>query len=306
MVRAYLSWYHKSLVPGVVVRHAGRMPDDERRREFAAFLRSRRERLTPAEVGLPPGGRRRTPGLRREEVAQLAGVGVTWYTWLEQGRPINASSQVLDAVGRVLRLDPDERAHLFTLAGSAAPTEPVETEPVSPALQAVLAGLDPLPARVVTSRWDVLAYNRAEAALMGDYSALPARRRNVLWLMFTEPAWRRMLLDRDVDGRRLIAQYRAAMASHLGEPAWTELVRELSEQSAEFTELWERHDVAGPRNRVKRYLHPNAGLLSLESSTMWLSERPGARLTVYTPVDDATRAALEKLADADPYVPWTS
>jgi transcriptional regulator with XRE-family HTH domain len=278
---------------------------DDRRKELAAFLRSRRERIKPAQVGMPAGGRRRTPGLRREEVAQLAGVGVTWYTWLEQGRPITVSAQVLDSVGRVLRLDADERAHLFTLAGATDPTAAVAQEPVSPALQAVLASLEPLPARIVSDRWDVLAYNRAESALLGDYAELPERERNIMWLMFTQPAWRRMLLDWEQDGPRVVAQFRAAMAAHVGEPAWADLARDLSARSAEFAALWDRHDVGSPSSRVKRYLHPTVGLLALESSTLFLSERPGARLTIYTPVDDAARAGLEKLTELDPYAPWT-
>ncbi|HEX3812080.1 MAG TPA: helix-turn-helix transcriptional regulator [Mycobacteriales bacterium] len=277
-----------------------------RRRELAAFLRSRRERIGPALAGLPEGGRRRTPGLRREEVAQLAGVGVTWYTWLEQGRPINASTQVLKAISRVLRLDEHERTHLFTLAGAAPPAQTPEPDPVSTSMRGIVAALDPLPARVVNARWDLLAYNRAELGLMGDYRVLPDRQRNVMRLLFTEPAWRKMLLDWDSDSRRLIAQFRAATVSHLGEPAWTELVEDLSARSPEFRDLWEQHDVAGSANRVKRYLHPTVGLLSLESSTLWLSERPGARLTIYTPCDDATRSGLEKLAELEPFVPWTT
>jgi transcriptional regulator with XRE-family HTH domain len=278
---------------------------DDRRSELAAFLRSRRERIQPAQVGLPTGGRRRTPGLRREEVAQIAGVGVTWYTWLEQGRPITVSAQVLDSVSRVLRLDADERAHLFTLAGANDPAATTAPEPVSAALQAVLTSLEPLPARIVSDRWDVLAYNRPESALMGDYAELPERERNIMWLLFTQPAWRRMLLDWENDAPRVVAQFRAAMAAHVGEPAWTGIARDLSERSTEFAELWERHDVASPSTRIKRYLHPTAGLLALESSTLYLSERPGARMTIYTPVDDATRAGLEKLTKLDPYVPWT-
>jgi transcriptional regulator with XRE-family HTH domain len=257
-------------------------------------------------VGLPPGPRRRTVGLRREELAQLAGVGVTWYTWLEQGRPINASTQVLKAISRVLRLDEHERAHLFTLAGAAPPAQTPAPDPVSTSMRGIVAALDPLPARVVNARWDLLAYNRAELGLMGDYRVLPDRERNVMRLLFTEPAWRKMLLDWDSDSRRLIAQFRAATVSHLGEPAWTELVEDLSARSPEFRDLWEQHDVAGSANRVKRYLHPTVGLLSLESSTLWLSERPGARLTIYTPCDDATRSGLEKLAELEPFVPWTT
>src|SRR6266567_878699 len=150
-----------------------------RRAELGSFLRSRRERITPEDVGLPPGLRRRTAGLRREEVAQLAGVGVTWYTWLEQGRPINASAQVLEAVARTLRLDESERSHLFTLAGVPDTTSRV-AEICEPAVRELVEALDPYPAFVVSPRYDILAWNRAEASLKGDYSSLPDRYRNVL------------------------------------------------------------------------------------------------------------------------------
>src|SRR4051794_37672817 len=159
-----------------------------RRDELASFLRTRRERVTPAEVGLPPGGRRRTPGLRREEVAQLAGVGVTWYTWLEQGRAINASAQVLGAVARTLRLDTAEREHLYRLADISHPSAgadwAVETfDDVEPILQA----LDPLPAMVANPRGDILGWNRTYAVLHpGLVNAAPEERNN-LWYLFTQP-----------------------------------------------------------------------------------------------------------------------
>jgi len=166
-----------------------RAREAERRRELASFLRTRRERLAPEDVGLPPGYRRRTPGLRREEVAQLSGVGVTWYTWLEQGRPINASAQVLEAVARTLRLDVSERSHLFTLAGVADQSTRF-VESCEPAVRDLVEGMDPYPAVLVGPRYDILAWNRAYAALQGDVSRLPQRYRNVMWLAFTQPTWR--------------------------------------------------------------------------------------------------------------------
>src|SRR5690242_11781324 len=225
--------------------------DRERRRELASFLRSRRERLSPAAVGLPANGRRRTPGLRREEVAQLAGTGVTWYTWLEQGRPISVSTQVLQAVARALRLDADEHAHLYTLAGAPPPDPEPEPEPVALPLATMLAALDPYPALVFGPRWDILAWNRAEAALVGDLGEVPVARRNLMWLLFTEPSWPTLLVDWEETTTRMIAQFRAAMASHVGEPAWTGLLEELRAASPRFRELWERHEVATRGPRVK-------------------------------------------------------
>jgi transcriptional regulator with XRE-family HTH domain len=278
---------------------------DERRRELGEFLKSRRARLTPEVLGLADCGRRRTPGLRREEVASDAGVGLTWYTWLEQGRPINASAQVLAAVARTLRLDRFERAHLFALAAVPDPDLPTEPEDVPASVRALLAQLDPLPAHVATARYDVLAWNDGYAAVMGDLSTLPCDRRNALLLLFFEPAWRAMLLDRPRDLGHLVAQFRANMASHVGEPAWTSLVAEL-EASEEFRELWARHEVGGPATKRKRYLHPVGGLIELESTSLWLADQPGARLVVGVPVDEAAREALELLVEEPPWQPWCS
>jgi transcriptional regulator with XRE-family HTH domain len=277
--------------------------DAERRRELAAFLRTRRERITPVDVGLPPGPRRRTPGLRREEVAQLAGVGVTWYTWLEQGRPINVSAQVLEAVTRTLGLDDSERAHLFTLSGVAdAAARPASV--CEPAVRELVEALDPYPALLVTSRYDILAWNRTETALMGDFSTLPPERRNLLWLLFTQPAFEDLLIDEN-DRAYVVARFRASMADHLGEPAWTELADELCATSERFAELWERHDVAAATTRLKRFLHPELGLIRFMTTSLLLSERPGVRLVASTPADEEARVAMMRLADMGPWqIDW--
>jgi transcriptional regulator with XRE-family HTH domain len=277
---------------------------DERRRELAAFLRSRRDRLSPQVLGLPDGGRRRTPGLRREEVAQHAGVGLTWYTWLEQGRAINASAEVLSAIARTLRLDRFERAHLFTLAGVPDPDLPVEDEVVPRSVLAMLQQLHPMPAHVVTSRYDLLAWNQAYAALMGDLESIPRERRNALWLLFTEPSWRELVVDWHSSSRHVLARFRANMAAHVGEPAWTGLVAELSEVSEEFRELWSHHEVTSPDDKRKRYLHPAVGLLELEATSLWIGDQPGMRLHVAVPVDEASHAKLETLASEPAWRPW--
>src|SRR4051794_9201609 len=167
-----------------------------RRDELASFLRNRRERITPLDVGLPVVGRRRTPGLRREEVAQLAGVGVTWYTWLEQGRDIHPSPEVLEAIARTLQLDRTERQHLLTLAG--APFDPASGPAcyaASPTVRSLLDQLEPFPAVVQNSRYDLLAYNGAYGHLVVDLDELPPEDRNSLWLLATHPAYRAALPD---------------------------------------------------------------------------------------------------------------
>jgi transcriptional regulator with XRE-family HTH domain len=266
-----------------------------RRRELGAFLRSRRERITPEQVGLRPSRRRRTPGLRREEVAQIAGVGVTWYTWLEQGRDIRPSPQVLDAVARTLLFDPQERVHLFTLAGASDTTIADETQALPPTVQLLLDRLEPYPALVVNGRYDLLAFNRIWASGFPDVATLPPEDRNCLWLLFTHPRWREMLPDWDDTASGMVAQYRAAMAEHVAEPAWKALVARLHRASPEFAEFWARHDVQAPESRLKRVRHPRAGLLVLDYTYLWLDRRLGTRMVTYTPADERTRRRLESL-----------
>jgi len=269
---------------------------DLRRRELGAFLRDRRERIAPQQVGLTPVGRRRTPGLRREELAQLAGVGVTWYTWLEQGRDINVSPQVLEAVCRTLMLDPHERSHVMTLAGFGEQRLVKECQAISPAVRAMLDALVPIPAVVQNSRFDVLAYNGVYGRLLDDLDALPLEDRNVLWLAFTHPAWRAGLVEWDQMVHRLVAQYRLAMADHVGEPAWRALIARLSDASADFVRVWKEREVLRPENQTKLLMNEKVGLLKLDSTHYWLGPRPGARLIVYTPACRETRERLEKLA----------
>ncbi len=267
-----------------------------RRRELADFLRSRRARLSPEDVGLPNGLRRRTPGLRREEVAQLAGVGVTWYTWLEQGRKISVSRQVLESICRALRLDAAERVHLNTLAGLDVGPAPLQLDSVPAPVQAMLDELDPCPAYVVNSHYDLLAWNRAESALIGGLEQLGQCDRNILWLFFTDPAWRTLVVDRERDAAWLVAQFRAAMARHVGEPHWVELVERLQAASGEFSRMWQLHDVASPASKTKTYRHPRVGLLTLNAVSLRLAEAPDCRVMVCIPADAASRAAVERLA----------
>ncbi|HEX3788079.1 MAG TPA: helix-turn-helix transcriptional regulator [Pseudonocardiaceae bacterium] len=267
-----------------------------RRRELAAFLRSRRERITPDQVGLPPIGRRRTPGLRREEVAQLAGVGVTWYTWLEQGRDINVSEQVLDAVANTLRLDPNERTHLFTLAGVQQETRGArECRAVPEPVHLMLRQLEPLPACVQNARMDLLAFNRSYDLMVGGLTHLEFDDRNSLLRAFLDPATRRRVVDWESAAPRLVAQFRASMAEHVAEPSWKCLVKRLREESPDFERMWNQHEVKAPENLTKTYLHPAVGLLRLDYTHFWLGQRSETRLVTYTPADEETRERLTRL-----------
>ncbi|SEG74816.1 Helix-turn-helix domain-containing protein [Nonomuraea solani] len=264
-----------------------------RRTDLSAFLRTRRARITPEMVDLAPGPRRRTPGLRREEVAQLAGVGVTWYTWLEQGRPINASAQVLDAIARTLRLDSAERQHLYRLAGQAEDPIPVDSGQVTPEMRAILDRLGDMPACVSNSRCDVLAWNAGYAALFPELVGAPEGERNSLWQTCLNGSPQTLLLDRDHELARAVAVLRGSYTRHGDDPCWQDFVRRLSSESAEFARLWARQDVAEPGPRVKAYKHVERGVLRFGTTS--LMAVPELRLIVYTPMDDETRQAMSDL-----------
>ena len=275
--------------------HSAAKPDEVRRRELAAFLRSRRERISPEQVGLPAAGRRRTPGLRREEVAQLAAVGVTWYTWLEQSRDIQVSPQVLDAIARALLLGPNERSHLFSLAETQDPAPITMCPTITPAITTIMEAMEPLPVVAANSRCDVLAYNRTYRHLITDLDAVPIEDRNFMWLAFTDPVWKQVLLDREQAVAAMVAKFRGAMADHVAEPGWKALVKRLRLASPEFDALWQRHEVGLASHGEKRFLNPHVGLLHFEFTHLWLGPRVSTRVTTYTPADDETRERIERL-----------
>ncbi|MFG2866831.1 helix-turn-helix domain-containing protein [Streptomyces sp. NPDC048338] len=281
--------------PGIHATHG--TETDVRRHELADFLRSRRERITPEQVGLPRGRRRRTPGLRREEVAQLSAVGVTWYTWLEQARHIQVSPQVLDALARALLLDATERSHLFSLAGAVDPAPGGPCPTVTPALRKMVDQLEPLPACIQNSRYDILAYNRTYGRLLCDLDALPREDRNCIWLCFTDEDWAAAVSELPDVKQMMAAKFRASMAEHLAEPAWKALLQRLRSASPEFREIWERHEVAGTAGRVKHIRNSRVGMLRLEHTNLWLGPASGPRLVTYVPMDEESRAGLERLRD---------
>ncbi|MFE0759044.1 helix-turn-helix transcriptional regulator [Inquilinus sp. NPDC058860] len=254
------------------------------RRALSDFVRDRRARTSPDEVGLPAGSRRRTPGLRREEVAQLAGVGVTWYTWFEQGRAIQVSADFLERVCRALRLDQAERQHLYALAQHRPPPHGAPGLPaVSPILQALLDSL-PNPAYIKTARWDIVAWNAAVTAIFGDYALIPPDRRNGLWLVFTDPRYRRMMPDWEDGARRILAKFRLDHGRAGGDPAFAALVDALQEASPEFRRWWPRHDVSERSEGLKRIRHDTLGELEFAHATFLVEGAPDLRLVTYTPV----------------------
>ncbi|PST19788.1 transcriptional regulator [Rhizobium sp. JAB6] len=270
---------------------------EARRREFGAFLRSRREKLTPASAGLPEGFRRRTPGLRREEVALLAGVGTTWYTWLEQGRDVRPSAEVLSALADALRLDPAERRHLFTLSDRPSAEAPSRgPEDVPDALQRMLASLAGQPAYVLGRRWDVLAWNAAAVAVFGDYNLLQGDARNSVHRVFTDPAHRQLLVDWEIVAANSLAMFRADSARYAGDPDFERLISTLMQASPEFRAWWPRQDVLRPLTGHKRLRHPKGGLMTFEYTALAVMDRPDMKLVVYTPLDeDGTGDKLKRL-----------
>ena len=277
----------------------------DRRRELGAFLRSRRARLSPAEVGLPDWGVRRVPGLRREEVAQLANVGLTWYTWLEQGRQARPSAAVLTAIADALRLDAHEREYLFALArdpeGSAGGRDgrPDAVALAGPGLDVLVAGFAPAPAYAISARFDVLAHNRPAGLLFGfgdGAGACAGGPVNMLELGFTSPSWRTLIVDWELEAARHVAMYRAAMTVHLDDPVWTALPARLAELSSDFARHWASSDVAGPERRLKRFRHPRAGSLTLHSTSLLMADDPMVRILALHPATAADAAGLALLA----------
>jgi transcriptional regulator with XRE-family HTH domain len=262
------------------------------RDDLAAFLRARRDALTPADVGLPPGRARRTPGLRREEIAMLAGVSVTWYTWLEQGRPINASDDVLHALARALRLDDAQRHHLLTLAarttaGSLTTLHEVDEAP--DALVRLITSMEPAPSYVLGPRWEFLAWNQSQARLYPGIEALDGPERNLLWAMFAEPGARALIVDWPVQARRIMAEFRAGTAALRADAQVVALVERLRVASPEFAEWWPQADVAQFQTRLRTYQHPRAGGLVFEYQQLTPSEWPALRVVcqLAVPGDDS-------------------
>ncbi|MFG1610951.1 helix-turn-helix transcriptional regulator [Actinoplanes sp. NPDC049265] len=245
--------------------------------ELGSFLRSRRERVTPAAAGLPVTGRRRTPGLRREELALLAGISATWLTYLEQGRDVRPSAQVLGALARALRLTGAEQEHLRRLAGGGTAPGPEAAEEAVPEVAGVPALLGDNPAYVTGLHYDVLAANDAAAELFGGI----ARGGNLVRWMFTEPAAREILVDWEQEARGLLARLRAIAGRHPGHRGVTRLVTELTAASPEVREWWPRYDIQFSQAGHKRFRHPRLGVITVAHAAFHVADRPEQTLVVY-------------------------
>ncbi|MGW7414008.1 helix-turn-helix transcriptional regulator [Streptomyces sp. NPDC054863] len=276
---------------------AHRSMKEHRLSELREFLMSRRARITPTQAGLPDGGaRRRTPGLRREEVAVLAGVGVSWYQWLEQGRDITVSPQVLDSVGRVLRLNSSERRHLYVLAGLNPPApevDPGDTD-MCGGLRRLIDAWMPYPAHIMDVYWNAVQYNDAAAAVLG---MRPDVVQNCLLSFFSDPVYRSRSRAWEEIASRVVAQFRSACSECPDDEGFQAIVAEAKELSPEFAELWARRDIAPGGQTNKELIHPVVGDLCMESTQLRVPARPDLVIVLHTPrPGTGTAEKLEWLA----------
>jgi transcriptional regulator with XRE-family HTH domain len=270
------------------------MQEQERRTALADFLRRQRARLTPGEVGLPVGLRRRTPGLRREEVAQLANIGTSWYIWLEQGRDVHPSAQVLESLANALQLTPNERRHLFLLAGqSLAPSPMPLEEQISPALQQMLIDLDPTPAYILGRRWDFLAWNRSADLILNISGSSAPYERNLLWRLFTNRVMRTSIANWEQMARGMVAEFRMASANAPDDGTFQTLIEDLKRVSPEFAQWWPHHDAPRSLNAHKIIEHITMGRLEFEHISLQVLGNSTLQVAIYMP-DTSTRARLSQ------------
>jgi transcriptional regulator with XRE-family HTH domain len=271
-------------------------PTVDRTRELAAFLRTRRERLDPRDFGLPSRRQaRRTPGLRREEVAELAGVSTDYIVRLEQARGLRPSAEVVEALARALRLAPDERAYLFGLARQRPRTadEPVTT--AAPPLARLVADLAPLPVMLLNHRYDILAWTAGMARLLVDFGTLPPSRRNAMWLCLLHPQVRERYLDRERVVGEGIAHLRAAWAAHPDDRTLTDLIAEFIDGDADFARLWAERDVKVNGRGSKELRHPDVGELALRFEVLTPLQDPDQLLVIFRAADEESQSALDRL-----------
>ncbi len=284
-------------MPSVVQIAPGKTPANAPSNVLGAYLRDRRTRLDPAALGFP-AGRRRTPGLRREEVAARAHISPTWYAWLEQGRGGAPSAEALSRIAAALMLTDVEREHLFLLGLGRPPEVRYRpTDGVSPRLQRVLDSFELCPALIKTATWDVVAWNQAALAVLADYEELPPGGRNILRLMFTSPGARARQTDWASVARHVVAAFRAEAARAGASEAVAELVAELSAASPEFAALGAEHDVVAPGDGGKHLRLPGGVVLGLEYSNFAVHGRPDLAMVVYAPATAADAARIRRVLE---------
>ena len=270
------------------------MNDTQRRQELAHFLRTRR---SPEAAGVSVGSRRRTPGLRREELSQLAGVGLTWYTRLEQGKDIIVSPQVLESLAGVFDLNAAERQYLFVLAREEVPADPHSfTNWVTPQLQGVLEAIS-TPAYVINPRWDIVGWNQAMRRVFSDFEGVSMLERNIPRSLFTNPLLRTMLYDWEKEARGILALFRASTGRYVREPWFKALAAELEQTSPEFREWWSQRDIQSVYMGLKELKHPLLGPLAFQTNTFQIVDVPDLRMIIFTAAEVETARKLMCLTE---------
>ncbi|MEE6169016.1 MULTISPECIES: helix-turn-helix transcriptional regulator [unclassified Mycolicibacterium] len=271
------------------------MPNQAARAELGGFLRMRRESVARSEHGLPPI-RGRANGLRREEVAFLSSISVTWYTWLEQGRDINPSRQVLAAIGQTLALSPADQTYLLSLAGfspggTAPPGEPPDH------VHRLLEAFGRSPAFALDPDWEITAWNRAYAALYPRVRTVPDEDRNLLSLVFTDPSIKLLMPDWEVESRRFVSEFRMQNGARLDDAPVVRLLDRLRAKSPAFDRIWDDHTIEGFQTRIRRFDHAVTGEIELEYHRLTPADQPDLNIVVYTPATDTAAAQLDRLVD---------
>jgi transcriptional regulator with XRE-family HTH domain len=269
---------------------------DNRYKELADFLKTRRHSISPSQVGLPTNTNRRTPGLRREEVAQLSGVGLTWYTWLEQGRPIHVSVSIIESLSRALLLDNSERKHLYLLANQPFPSDLVGCEdPIRPALIHVLDSQKLCPTFIIDLRWNIIKWNFAADLVYENLAQTNAGERNIVWMMFTDEIYKKLSFDWATNAKRLLANFRASCGEYIDDPWLISFIEDLKQRSSNFLEWWSLHEIDDSHEIYNKVNHPTVGKLEFEVNNFTVTDDPELRLIIHVPSPQTDTAAKMKL-----------
>ncbi|MPM33939.1 hypothetical protein SDC9_80520 [bioreactor metagenome] len=269
---------------------------DNRYKELADFLKTRRHSISPSQVGLPTNTNRRTPGLRREEVAQLSGVGLTWYTWLEQGRPIHVSVSIIESLSRALLLDNSERKHLYLLANQPFPSDLVGREdPIRPALIHVLDSQKLCPTFIIDLRWNIIKWNFAADLVYENLAQTNAGERNIVWMMFTDEIYKKLSFDWATNAKRLLANFRASCGEYIDDPWLISFIEDLKQRSPNFLEWWSLHEIDDSHEIYNKVNHPTVGKLEFEVNNFTVTDDPELRLIIHVPSPQTDTAAKMRL-----------
>lgn len=267
-----------------------------RHTELGDFLKIRRNKTKPEQLGISSNSRRRTPGLRREEVAQLAGIGLTWYTWLEQGREINVSDSILDSLSRVFLLTDEERARLYTLANKSLPSQGKNCIYVNDRIVHLFDKLDLLycPAYIIDNHWNIIKWNKFAARIFGDFSQLPMENQNMIYLMFNNQEYMSLFEQWEVHAKEMLARFHATFARNIDDPWFSTFIQQMKRESERFSSWWTLYDVNSMADIVKHIKHPTLGNLTFDFVTLDVVDNHNLKMLIYNPNPKATQI-LKKL-----------